>query len=289
MSRRSSIISFFVSLLVAVSLVAAGAPASRAADDPCAAQTAALEQVSSQISRHNAEPHTFLIPEEQAAYDAYNVEADQLNAAHAKAISDLKTCEETLGALADQEQSSAPLKRPSNYIRDKLNRIKDKIGADFQPYKNVGTAGYWRVPPQLRELYNALRSDNPGTGIGSPSFQGMPRPNVGDLDPAYPDDPIPSVPGNPDVPDVKADHIISLAELINLPGFTGLSAENMFMMSRAPLNFQWLSDAANLAKSSRDVGFIEDMDPAWIKDQQALHDTVRSQLEKIIQKLLASQ
>lgn len=287
MNRRFSIvISLLVSLLVALSLVA---PATQAADDPCAAQTAALEQIHSRVEAHNGEPHTFLIPEEQAAYNAYNAEADQLNAAQAKAHSELKGCEETLGALADQEQSSAPLKRPTSYTRDKLNRIKDKIAPDFQPYKNPGTAGYWRVPPQLRELYDALQSDNPGDNIGSPKFQGQDRPNVGDLDPARPNDPIPGLPENPNVPAVTADHIVPLAELINLPGFTRLSADEMYMLSRAPLNFQWLSRATNFAKSSRDVGFIENLDPAWIEDQQALHDTVRSQLEEIIRKLLASQ
>lgn len=287
---------FLASLLVVVSLTAVslagiGAPAVQAApaaDDPCAAQTAALEQVQSQINAHNAKPHTFLIPEEQAGYDAYNAEADQLRAARAKARSDLKTCEETLGVLADQGQSSAPLKHPTDYTRDKINFLKDQIPADFQPYKNPGTAGYWRVPPRLRQLYDVLQSDNPGDNIGSPKFQGLSRPNVGDLDPARPDDPIPGLPGNPDAPSVTADHIVPLAELINLPGFTRLSAEDMYMLSRAPLNFQWLSRATNFAKSSRDVGFIENLDPAWIEEQQALHDTVRSQLEEIIQKLLAA-
>jgi hypothetical protein len=174
-------------------------------------------------------------------------------------------------------------------MRKNIEQLKAKLPADVQQYKNPGSAGYWRVPPELGPLYDALRQNNPGNNIGSSYLQGQPRPNVGEPDPAYPNDTIPSIEGNPNIPAVTADHIVPLAEIMNLPGFTQLSADNMYIITRAPLNLQWLSQAANLAKSSREVAFMEGTDPTWIEEQQALHDAVRSQLEDIIQKLIANQ
>jgi hypothetical protein len=251
-------------------------------------QATALEQTRSQISAHNAEPHTFTVPEEQAAANAYDAEAAQLNAAQASDETALEKCDETLGALADQGPNSLPLKRPTDYMRNKIDQLKAKLPPNIQQYKNPGSGGYWRVPPELRPLRDALRQNNPGN-IGSPYLQGQPRPNVGDLDPAYPDDTIPGIQGNPSIPAVSADHIVPIAEIMNIPGFTQLSADNMYIITRAPLNFQWLSQAANFAKGSREVAYIEDMDPTWIEEQQTLHDTVRGQLEDIIQKMLANQ
>jgi hypothetical protein len=287
--KLSAIISFIAALLVAVSLIVSEVPAAQAADDPCAAQIASLGQVQSQISAHNAEPHTFTVPKEQAALDAYDAEAAQLNAAQASDVTALENCEVTLGVLAGRGPNSLPLKRPTNQIRNNIGQLKAELPADVQQYKNPGSAGYWRVPPDLGPLYDALRQNNPGNIIGSPYLQGQPRPSVGDPDPAYPNDIIPSVEGNPNIPAVSADHIVSLAEIMNLPGFTELSPENMYIITRAPLNFQWLSQAANLAKSSREVAFMEDADPTWVEEQQVLHDTVRTQLEDIIQKLVANQ
>jgi hypothetical protein len=286
--KLSAIVSFIASLLIALSFIVSAVQAAQAADDPCAAQVASLEQVHSQISAHNAEPHTFMVPAQQAAADAYDAEAAQLNATQASDEAALENCEETLGALVGQGPNSLPLKRPTDYMRNKIEQLKAKLPANIQQYKNPGSGGYWRVPPELRPLRDALRQGNPGN-IGSPYLQGQPRPNVGDPDPAYPNDVIPGIGGNVNIPDVSADHIVSLAEIMNLPGFTRLSADNMYIIARAPLNFQWLSRAANFAKSSREVAFIEDMDPTWIAGQQALHDMVRSQLEGIIQALIANQ
>lgn len=287
-----------VSFLVAFSLVAFGAPAAQAADDPCAAQLAVLDQIQGQIDVHNAKPHVFVIPEQEAELAAYDAEADQLNAAKAEARSNLQTCADTLGALADQDRSSAPLKPPSDYQRDKIDNLKKQIPSNFQPYTAPDGEGYWRVPPKARPLYKALRQDNPGRNLGSPDLQGEPMPKVGDPDPFFgAPDPVYGPYGtigarsslNPTEPAVTADHIVPLAEMINIPGFMDLTADNMYMITRAPLNFQWMSQEANFAKSSRDVELMEDADPAWVDQQVALHDRVRGQLEEIIQKLLASQ
>ena len=88
---------------------------------------------------------------------------------------------------------------------------------------------------------------------------------------------------------MHVDHIVSIPEIMNLPGFLDLSAENMYYITRAPINLQYLSALANSAKSSREVAYIENMDPTWIEEQQALHDMVRDQLVNIIQKMIATQ
>ena len=46
----------------------------------CSAQQQALDSVNAAIAQHNAQPHDFIVPDQQAAADAYNAEAAQLNA-----------------------------------------------------------------------------------------------------------------------------------------------------------------------------------------------------------------
>jgi hypothetical protein len=119
-------------------------------------------------------------------------------------------------------------------------------------------------------------------------------PRIGEPDPPLPGRSIVARlrKGQPDVnpvPYVSADHIVPLAELINIPGFLELSADNMYMLSRAPLNLQWLSQTVNLMKSSRSVSYMIRVDPAWQDGQAALQTSVRGQLEQIVQRLIQTQ
>jgi hypothetical protein len=66
---------------------------------------------------------------------------------------------------------------------------------------------------------------------------------------------------------VSPDHIVPLAEIVNMPGFTRLSPQNMDVVTRAPVNFPWLSWPANLSKQSRSVAAMTGVDPVW----QAAH------------------
>jgi hypothetical protein len=85
------------------------------------------------------------------------------------------------------------------------------------------------------------------------------------------------------------DHIIPLAEIVNMPGFTRLKAEYMYVVTRAPVNYQWLSRGANSAKQSRSVAGMSGVDPVWQAEQIALEQEVRAKLQDIINKLLTIQ
>jgi hypothetical protein len=62
---------------------------------------------------------------------------------------------------------------------------------------------------------------------------------------------------------VAPDHIVSLAEIVTLPGFAQLTPENMLLVANAPANLQWLSWETNLAKSSRSARYLVGVDPTW--------------------------
>jgi len=93
------------SVIAGVALVLGGLPGIASAADQtaggCERQVAELRSVQEQIDVHNAKPHVFELPREQAKYDAYNAEADQLDAAQQRALDNLRECE--------QPQSSADL------------------------------------------------------------------------------------------------------------------------------------------------------------------------------------
>ncbi|HWE91719.1 MAG TPA: hypothetical protein VG317_19815 [Pseudonocardiaceae bacterium] len=298
MTRKAARLAAFIrivsSIILALTLVAFGSPAlaAHADTDPCAAQSAALDQIQQQIDAHNAEPHTFIVPEEQAAADAYDAEADQLNATAAQAESALQDCQDTLGVLANSGPNAPPLKTQApDSLRDKLNDAKAKLPPNVQQYTSPDAKGNWRIPPQLRQLYDLLRNKNPGL-TGQPYLQNEPPPQAGDPDPAYPGRTIQAKagpPGQPPTPDLRADHIIPLAQLLNEPGFLELNADNMYMVSRAPLNLQWLSARANSLKASKSAADMENLDPAWQDQQVTLENSVRSQLRQVIQQLIASQ
>src|SRR2546423_14960571 len=50
-----------------------------AADSVCTGPRGEMAAINQEIDAHNASPHTFTVPREQAAADAYNAEAAALN------------------------------------------------------------------------------------------------------------------------------------------------------------------------------------------------------------------
>ncbi|MFC4107023.1 hypothetical protein [Micromonospora zhanjiangensis] len=277
-----------------VLLLALGTPASAAPSPPgslCAAQTAAVLSLQQRISAHNARPHTFELPRQAGAYAAYNLEAKQLEAEKVTVNANLRTCIDAMNALADAANTSLALQPVPSDVRAKIVAAKAGIPPNWTPPAPPPTGKNWTVPKgsPLRPLYDVLRYDNPAQ-IGSAILRGAPRPTIGAPDSAYP----PStgyVYGTSATGLAKAspDHIVPLAQIVNMPGFTRLSPENMYVVTRAPVNFQWLSDKANKSKQSRSVAGMSGVDETWRTDQLALTEQVREQLQDIIDKLLKIQ
>jgi hypothetical protein len=116
-ARLAALIRTVSSIILALALVTLGSPAIAAQpdQDPCVEQRAALDHVQQQIRTHNAEPHVFEVPEQQAAAEAYDAEAARLNSVEAQAASELRTCGDTSGAdrQPNQDKPNGPAARNS--------------------------------------------------------------------------------------------------------------------------------------------------------------------------------
>jgi hypothetical protein len=258
----------------------------------CEAEQGGLSSIQQQIVDHNARPHVFEVPQEEAQADAYSAEATELNAEEESALSALNACAQkaltrtkALEELAG-DQPNLQKTEPPPGLRQKLEDGKASISPDWQAPPHDPEQP-WKVDPPVRPIYDALRGNNPRP-IGNVTLRGTPRPEVGDPDPAYPGRTIPKASGNED-PDVSPDHIVPLAEIVQLPGFTRLSPENMYAVATAPLNLQWLSRTANQSKGSRIIAAMTQADPAWRDSQTNLQNQVRTQLQDIIDRLISSQ
>jgi hypothetical protein len=139
----------------------------------------------------------------------------------------------------------------------------------------------------VRPLYDVLRTETPPKLPADARLQGHPRPNVGD--------PVPATPGRtigPDKfgePNVAADHIVPLVEVLQLPRFAELSPDNMWAVINAPRNLQWLDRTINLMKGSRSAGDMKGLDEDWIASQTQLQGRLRQMLTDLIAQLAASQ
>jgi hypothetical protein len=281
---------FLASIVTFVVLIGFGAPAAATPASLCSVQTAALLSLQQRIAAHNAKPHVFQVPRQAAALAAYNAEAARLEAEKATVTANLRTCIEAMQALADSARTTLELQPVPTDTRAKIIDAKGKIPANWSPRPPPPLGKNWTVKGSAVEpLFEALRSGNPGR-VGNVTLRGEPRPTIGARDPAYPASSKRVFGTNADG-DSKAspDHIIPLAQIVNMPGFTRLSPENMYVVTRAPVNFQWLSDSANKSKQSRSVAGMSGADPTWRADQFALAEQVRKQLQDIIDKLLKIQ
>jgi hypothetical protein len=294
------------SMASAAEPAATAAPPSRAAPNQppppefvpppeCQAQHAALLAVKQRIDAHNARPHLFRLPAQAAQAAAYDAEAGQLNSAQQAAVANLEICLQNaartraLAALAGAGPDGPPVQTtaPDN-VRRQLDEAKRNVRPGWMPPPAPAPGDRWQVDARspVRPMYDVLRKRNPGD-IGDVRLRGVPRPRADDPDPADPG----STVGRRTTGSVNAspDHIISLAELVQTPGFTLLSPDNMYAVANAPLNLQWLSGRANVAKSSRSAADIPWADAQWKRDQRALEDEVRAQLRDLITFLVYSQ
>jgi hypothetical protein len=283
---------FLIPVLLGLALVGGGSPVPTAAAQPagfCAAQQAAFDAIKAQITAHNAQPHVFELPRQQAAFNAYNAEAASLEAQQDAALAKVESCLDAMETLEDAGNTSLPLKPLPDSTRQQLDQAKAKVPATWTPRAAPPAGRRWEVPrtDPARRVYDILRRDNPARNLGNATLQGRPRPVAGARDPAYPNGVIGRFPNG--ASKVHADHIVPLAEIVNMPNFMKLSPENMWALTRAPVNLQWLSMRANTAKSSLSVLDMTAVDPAWQASQGALQNQVRQQLQDMINKLLASQ
>lgn len=286
---RRTVARLVVALLVVVGAATPASAARGAATDLCAALDAALQAVQLRIDQHNAAPHQFTIPDQAAAAAAYDAEAAQLNAEQESAATNLETCLEAASALGDVDNTSLDVNPPDEQVRQVLQNAKDKIPNGWVPPPSPAVGKNWRVPKGTppRDLYDALRAGNPPRLGADDVLRGQARPAVGAKDPAYSGLDIGQAAGGRSA--VSGDHIIPIAEQINMPGFVQLTPDNMYVVTRAPLNFQWLSFKANLSKQSRSVAGMSGVDPRWQAEQVEVEAEVRASLQAAIDRLLRSQ
>lgn len=268
-------------LILSTALLAGAPHAAQAAPggiepaQDCQAQAEALDLDRQRVDRHNATPHVFP-PSQRARFDAYNAEAAQIRAKVRADIGALDACRRAVRAL----EHGKPLPKPKAATLDSIRKALDRIPGSYTapsrtPRDKNGNA---RVVPELKPLHEALRGITP-TGVRPTDLlQGKPQPAVGDRDPSVASGgpPIGSKPGRPDEPAVAADHIITLAEMLYLPGFVRLPPEYIYKMANSPLNLQWMSQSAVT---------MANFDPQWRKEQTALEDAIRSRLTDLIDEI----
>lgn len=275
-------------IVAGLTVLGPGPPASAAPADLCATQLRALAEFNAEVDAHNARPHTFELPRQAAALAAYNREAARLNARKAAVISDARRCLDVMQELAETERSTLALEPPSTRTRTAIDTARKAIPPGWKPPAPPPTGVNWTVPKTspLRSLYDELRKATPGF-VGAVTFQERPRPALDAPDPAYPGRTIGmDRAGTRTNLEPQPDHIIPVAELVNRPDFLRLSAENMYLVTRAPINYQWLGARSNMSKRSRSVASMDDVDPVWKAQQLALEQRVRARLTEIIHTLL---
>ncbi len=278
---------FLSAVLLASATPAVAAPVPATPRDLCAPQQAAVDQLRAEIQAHNNKPHTFT-PAQRAQAAAYDAEARALNARRGPVNANLKACVKAMQTLQGAIGSPLGLVKPPPDVEAALRQAQNRLPSGWTPPPPPSPANRnWKARgTPVDPLFDVLRKGNPGE-LGNIRLQGVARPKIGDRDPAYPAGSGKVIGTNADGNSkVSPDHIIPLSQLVNLPGFTKLTPQQMYALSRAPLNFQWLSPAANLSKQSRSAAFVSGADPAWVRAQQALEQQTLKKLEDIIAKLL---
>ncbi len=284
----------FVALVALVALLGFISPAEAKPVRPvdlCSGQVAAARQVGADIRAHNAKPHVFRMPEQSLAASAYNAEKSLLEARRATVVAQLRACMEAMRALEAGGGSPLGLKAPVRRTLSKIEQAREKVPSNWTEPPPPPRGKNWEVSKSspIRPVFDALRKGNPGK-VGSIPLRGVARPASTDPDPAYPAASGRTIGSfNSGNSAVSPDHIIPLAELVQMRGFMKLTPRNMYVLSRAPLNFQWLSKAANESKQSRSAAYVSGADPKWIKEQVALESETRKKLQEIIDQLLKSQ
>ncbi|MGV9803496.1 hypothetical protein ACWDTP_36155 [Mycobacterium sp. NPDC003449] len=226
---------------------------------------------------------------DHAAVDAYNAEKAQLEAERAVLNPRVDACRAAAKVLTPKDPSGRlPLAKPSDAQRFAIDNARKRIPTGYQPQpaRNGNRETVPRNAPE-RALYDVLRDGNPGRIPKDVRLAGKAAPQPGRSDPVYPDRKI----GETTRGDaqVSPDHIVPLAELLKLPGFLKLTSDQMFMLSRLPLNYQWLSWTANKGKNSGSAErLLPEADRNWVGKQLHLQNQTRDQLQDIINNLVTA-
>jgi hypothetical protein len=262
----------------------------------CSEIVAAAIDLEARIDVHNAKPHHFELPRQAAASNAYEAERVALVAEQAAIIPALAACEEAERGLSGLP-NGPPVPAPTTAALDRLQSAARSVPWDWRPTPTTTTApGVVRVSvpatSPVRPLYDVARTMAPVklSRKGDVHLNGSPPPKAGALDPAYPPEKNVRI-GKTTTGEaaVSADHIVPLAEIVQMPGFHRLSPRNMYAVINAPSNLQWLSFKANRAKSAIISGLVPGLDPEFAERLRTQQEQQRAELQRIIDSLLKSQ
>ncbi len=188
-----------------------------------------MTPVEADIARHNAQPHDFTLPQQQAAFDAYNAEKAQLDARQAQARAAGMSCEAAVKELAAGGSPLKPTERKVGTIDAAKGRVPPGYAAPAPPGR--GSNNNVVAPKELRPLVEAVRERKLNDVVGNATLQGKPKSElaVGDPDPFRPGHTIQGQPKNPSNPNVVVDHVVPVVRVVQMPGFLKLSAVQMYM------------------------------------------------------------
>lgn len=283
-------VALLAALLAFLPAGAASAAPAAAAPSPCDQLDAQANALIAQIEAHNAAQATVPITN-AAAVAVYNAEADALEAQQDALLARAQSCS-ALETQATELLRSSP--GDYQYVPTETNVSNVAAAAaaaalnPATPARPPAANGTYSVPPELRPYVRVVRQNGyRADRMTDESLQGQARPSVGDVDPAYPGA---TIAANSDGgARVEVDHIVPVAEIVNLPGFWQLSSYNQLQIMNASVNLQWLSRAANRAKSSGSFADIAGTAPDFAEEQAGLADTARAQLTEAIQVLVQQQ
>lgn len=242
-------------------------------DSVCTGPRAEAAALDREIAEHNAKPHVFDYPREQAAFDAYNAEAAALRARAAAVDARLTTC------LTAALKLSGPVSGPG---------IPAAMPAALPQLIKSARAGVPNRQQEIEELIGVLddAAQEYDDAWADQVLQNKEQPEAGDDDPAFTDRTIGT--DESGQPQVTPDYVIPLSDILEMPKFLQLSPESMWMVTMSPVNRQWISDQAVLAKHSPSVAQFTGVDDSWLQAQLKLADAVRQQLQDAIDMLAES-
>ncbi|MEU7633751.1 hypothetical protein AB0C34_27870 [Nocardia sp. NPDC049220] len=81
---------------------------------------------------------------------------------------------------------------------------------------------------------------------------------------------------------VVAARIIPLSELMQIPGFTDLTPEQMWHVTHTPANMQWVSRPVHWMQRGRSAATLTGIDPDYQVEQVQLENRVRSDLHRAV-------
>lgn len=81
---------------------------------------------------------------------------------------------------------------------------------------------------------------------------------------------------------VVAARIITLAEILYIPGFTELTPEQMSRVAYTPFNMQWVSRPVYWMQSGRSAQWLRGVDRDYQANQVALEEGVRAKLRHVV-------